>query len=127
MGMRLVKLVRASYALRDRLRLRYRFLLYGPPILGVAALLPIYWLIIEYIANVVGIGDAPVRGHPMSHWLFLSLAVFGLLTIAIGCTAGGLLLGLWLRYVLGWPWSSVRLLLVESQAPPHWVRPSRDV
>ncbi|MCW5658452.1 MAG: hypothetical protein KIT60_12170 [Burkholderiaceae bacterium] len=121
----MVEWVRAGYRLRDRLQFRYRLVLYGPPILGLAALLPVFWLVMAFIANAIGLGHGPVRGHPMALWAFISLAVGGFLTITIGCFLGSLALALVLRYWAGWSWIDLRRLMVESQAPSHWLLSER--
>jgi hypothetical protein len=113
--------IRAGYRLNDRLLPRYRLVLAGPPILGFVVFFPAFWLVMELVANALGIGYGPVRGHPMSHWFFLSIAVFGVLTVVLGWALGSLVLAAVLRYVAGWSWHALRGLMVESRVPSHWL------
>ena len=119
--MRLVELLRKSYRLRDQLRLGYRLFLYLPSIFGLAALFPVYFHLGNCVARALGLGDRePVRGHPMEHWFFAALAVISLAYILVGVSLGALAVALVLR-LRGWTWLRIRRLLIESEAPAHWL------
>lgn len=124
--MRAFKLVQANPLLQERLRFRYKAVLNGAFVVCLWATLPLWWFGVAWAAHSLGLGDkTPVQGHPSGVFFFVSAFAMLFLALLIAGGVSSALVALCLRYFAKWGWREIRELLVESQAPQHWLKPEK--
>ncbi len=114
--------VKKSYAIWNRLRFRYRLFLGIPMIIGIAALFPAMSVLSQELAHAFGVRpDAPVNNQPNGLlWLITVLFVLWALA-AVGALFGNVALAIGLRIFGGWSWEALRRVFLHCDVPKHWL------
>jgi hypothetical protein len=99
------------YELREKLRPIYRAFLFGPILIAMTALLPMFESITKPLLQTPGL------------LAFLVLLVLALLCwIVLAYALGTSFVVLCLRFAAGWPWQDIRKLTMERSVPTNWLK-----
>jgi hypothetical protein len=122
-SMQILELIRSSYRLCDSLRFRYKVFLFWPWLVCFFAMLPLWRLGVYWLAHSLGLeNDMPVRGHPSEVTFLVSMFGMLVLVIIVASLVSGTFNAICLKYFGKWSWPKIRKLLIESEAPQHWLK-----